>query len=365
MIKTRNSIYIYIYITLPILLLATLILGAIVLSGNNTANAQTKTGVQEVDRYWVYRNRIRPRIIRQSDKITFQVQMTGDARDIIKVKNYSKTGGNCHTKYKILSASSPTPPVVLVYDPNSLPADNKHSNTNIKRKSAGDDYDGHYFKAEFRDYNSGGINTARDRLICIPFGKTRRIADKYTFSSGNRNGWQIHRNLNGMNWDVVAHYYLPDANGEYVEVIHQHYGKFTNKDGTLITNKIQFERNGMYKVCALKFPTIHDPMKDVPQRICLDIDVAYPSNPAVYHCYVGMTQGDVSSVAPHSSNITIKAGSIKHEHSDKYKYGHARKQTAEIAIDNGGCNTYADGTSDYPAYASGIWKIYSYEYTNN
>ncbi|MCY3804539.1 MAG: hypothetical protein OXF85_01575, partial [Candidatus Saccharibacteria bacterium] len=50
-------------ITLLALLLATLVVGLITLS-SHTTNAQTKTGVQEVDRYWVYRNRIRPRIIR-------------------------------------------------------------------------------------------------------------------------------------------------------------------------------------------------------------------------------------------------------------------------------------------------------------
>ncbi|MCY3804637.1 MAG: hypothetical protein OXF85_02100 [Candidatus Saccharibacteria bacterium] len=285
--------------------------------------------------------------------------MTGDARQIVKVKNYSKTGGNCHTKYKIISASSPTPPVVLVYDPNSLPADNKHSNTNIKRKSAGDDYDGHYFKAEFQNYNDGRTNTAADRHICVPFGKTRRIADKYTSGSYFVNGWQINRNLNGINWDVVAHYHSPDANGEYVEVIHHHYGKFKNKDGTAVTNKIQFKRNGMYKVCAFKFPTIHDPMEDAPQRICLD--VIQPAEP-VYHCYIGIITNP-NNITAHSPNITIKPDSTQaplYPDQSNVSYITAYRKSKEQAISEA-C-TYGENRN----YVSGnVWTTYKYLYSNN
>ena len=341
----KLNIYIYIYITLPILLLATLILGAIVLSGNNTANAQTKTGVQEVDRYWRYKNvdASNMTLVRHGRDNSVRIAaINGSARDVVRVKNYSKSGGNCHTKYKIESISFQNTIPIILYKSSSLPAGSGIYVTNTLRLTGlNEAYDGHYIEINPRAYKTQ--NSPSSKVICVPFGKTRRVATE----------WQTVFSLQ-LNFDLVFHYHLTqdDINNgvKPTEVKHLNYNYHTVSNDDV--------RDGYYMICAWKFPTISYDMAEIPQRTCIDID----TTPVVYRCYVGMTQGDVSSVAPHSSNITIKAGSIKHEHSDKYKYGHARKQTAEIAIDNGGCNTYADGTSDYPAYASGIWKIYSYEY---
>ena len=364
-----------VYLVLSAILLLAFLVAVLLFS--HQAKAQTKTGVEQTQ-VFLHRNRQLTKLVCLPDRdnnIECEINIQAQTKSVVYVKNHDKSGGDCHTYHKIANVvnvhrdGDTTKPIIS----RQIWYQNGQSATYVPDPD-GDGVVDNPYNGTFAEVYFGHItaptlkNDKMRRWICVPFGKKRRVANKYTgdlFGGGtfiHKNGWLISEKRirpAGLQFDLMA----LDSNGSVLANIN--YPVINKETGIADWSKVQMPTNTA-TVCAFKYPNIKDGMKDMPVKVCLD-GLSTPPAPVVYRCYVGMTQGDVSSVAPHSSNITIKAGSIVHEHhpNKKYNYNNARKQTTEIAISKGGCNTYADGTSDYPAYASGIWKIYSYEYTNN
>ena len=357
-----------IYITLPILLLATLILGAIVLSSNNnTANAQTKTGVEQTQ-IFLHRNRhidSMPCAV-AGGQMQCHVIVKADHKSVVYVKNHDKSGGDCHTYHKIANVvnvhrdGDTTKPIIS----RQIWYQNGQSATYVPDPD-GDGVVDNPYNGTFAEVYFGHItaptlkNDKMRRWICVPFGKKRRVANKYTgdlqgiqFSKG----WELDRKLESPNlhFDIVA--YHKDGHALAMEQYPQ-----KQSNGTYAYKRVSLPSDAD-KYCALAFPNAKDDMKDMPQRFCID---GLPSSaPVVYHCYVGMTTNP-SSITPHSPNITIKDGLIeapKNNFADQKNltYMQAYRKSRQEAI-NGAC----DWDNNKNHVSGKVWTIYQYQYSNN
>ena len=366
MIKTRNLIY----VVLPILLLATLTLGAIVLSGNNnTANAQTKTGVEQTQ-VFLHRNRHINRIPCSviGEQVHCHVVVRADYKSVVYVKNHDKSGGDCHTYHKIANVvnvhrdGDTTKPIIS----RQIWYQNGQSATYVPDPD-GDGVVDNPYNGTFAEVYFGLSSKHHHqdekmrRWICVPFGKKRRVANKFTGDiSGIQfsKGWELERKLESPNlhFDIVA--YHKDGQALAVEQYPQ-----KQSNGTYAFERVALPKDAG-KICALAFPNAKDSMKDMPQKFCID-GLSSPA-PVVYHCYVGITTNP-SNIIPHSSNITIKADSTKkllenkryveaYRKSKEWVTGANQEQPELLGCDYGENRNYVAGN---------VWTIYKYLYSNN